>query len=413
MPGSATHMLVYSKNLFGESAAPTAVPFHDMVCRMIEINTLDNTGSSPSNFAAYNGLLYFSARDVTYGYELWSFDDSTETLNLAASINPGGDSFPTDLIVYNGLLYFAADNGTIGRELWTYDDSPAVLTCVQDYYIGAAGSDPKFPIVYNYSGTDYLFFQANDGSGGFELYEYDSTAPPASYYDINGTGDSRPAYMTALGADFYFQANDGLGTGEELWIYDTGGTPSRLTDANPGINNFSPAYLYPFQGNLVFQANDGTSGIEFWQYVPGTGESLIADIAPGGLHSSPYGFHEYDNKLYFSADDNTNGYELWVYDPPAAPAMVNLNASGNAYPNSFVSYNGDLYFSASNGVNGQELWVYDGATPITVGTNMRQACEINNADSSYVNNLFVYNGRLYFSANDGTNGAELWVYYLK
>lgn len=415
VPVGATHMLVYSKNIFGESLSPMALDFDDMISRMIEINTLNNTGSSPSNFAEYNGLLYFSATDVTYGYELWSFDDSSETLNLAASVNPGGDSLPTDLIVYNGLLYFAADNGTIGRELWSYDDSPAALTCVQDYYPGAAGSDPKFPIVYNYAGPDYLYFQANDGSGGFELYEYDSAAPPAAYYDINGTGtvDSRPAYMTALGADFYFQANDGLGTGEELWIYDTGGTPSRLTDANPGINNFSPAYLYPFQGNLVFQANDGTSGIEFWQYVPGTGESLVADIAPGGLHSSPYGFHEYDNKLYFSADDNTNGYELWVYDPPAAPAMVSLNASGNAYPNSFVSYNGDLYFSASNGVNGQELWVYDGTTPITVGTNMRQACEINNADSSYVSNLVVYNGRLYFNANDGANGPELWVYYLK
>ena len=409
VPAGAAYMLVYSKNLFGESATPTAVPFHDMVCRMIEINLNDNTGSSPSNFAEYNGKLYFSAWDgSTYFTELWSLDAS-ESLNMAASINPSGHSYPMDLTVYNGKLYFSADDGTNGRELWCYDDSGPTVSLVQDINAGAPGSDPKFLTVFD----GYLEFQATDGIEGLELYEYDGSS--MAHYDLNpGAADSKPAFLTEYNSRLYFQANDGI-IGEELWLLDAGGgSLSNIMDMNAGINNSSPAYLYVFNGLLYFQANDGTNGIELYSWDDFV-ITQITDINPGSGNADPQGFYGYGSKLYFRADDGTNGYQLWIYDPAGVPTlqMVQINASASSYPKSFTSYNGNLYFSADNGLNGQELWVYDGTTPVTVGSNMRLACDINTAGSSYVDNLVVYNGRLYFQANDGVNGPELWVYYLK
>ena len=79
---------------------------------------------------------------------------------------------------------------------------------------------------------------------------------------------------------------------------------------------------------------------------------------------------------------------------------------GNGAPSFLAVFNGKLYFQANDGTNGRELWVYDGTnTPSMVHY-------INSGGSSSPTYLAVFNGKLYFNANDGTNGRELWVYEL-
>jgi ELWxxDGT repeat protein len=71
-----------------------------------------NNGSSPENFAVFNGQLYFSAYDGVHGRELWRYDGTAAT--LAADIGPGGQyssSNPSGLTVFDGKLYFRADDG--------------------------------------------------------------------------------------------------------------------------------------------------------------------------------------------------------------------------------------------------------------------------------------------------------------
>lgn len=73
-------------------------------------------------------------------------------------------------------------------------------------------------------------------------------------------------------------------------------------------------------------------------------------------------------------------------------------------PRFVVAMNNILYFSADNQTNGNELWRSDGTD---AGTIMVKDIRPGSADSDPTN-LAVSNGVLYFGANNGVNGWELW-----
>ncbi|MDH4203176.1 MAG: hypothetical protein OEV87_09820 [Phycisphaerae bacterium] len=66
--------------------------------------------------------------------------------------------------------------------------------------------------------------------------------------------------------------------------------------------------------------------------------------------------------------------------------------------------NGTLYFSANDGVHGQELWKSNGTQS---GTVMVKDINPGPKDSNPTH-LTEYNGKLYFGADNGTDGHELW-----
>jgi ELWxxDGT repeat protein len=67
--------------------------------------------------------------------------------------------------------------------------------------------------------------------------------------------------------------------------------------------------------------------------------------------------------------------------------------------------NGVLYFQADDGVHGPELWVSDGSE---AGTLMVKDLWPG-ASSSYALPLMEMGGTLYFEADDGDSGLELWA----
>jgi len=77
--------------------------------------------------------------------------------------------------------------------------------------------------------------------------------------------------------------------------------------------------------------------------------------------------------------------------------------TGSSFPQVPINVNGTLFFTADDGVQGRELWKSDGTE---VGTEM--VADINPGGSSSPGNLTDVNGTLFFSANNGINGAELW-----
>ena len=92
-------------------------------------------------------------------------------------------------------------------------------------------------------------------------------------------------------------------------------------------------------------------------------------------------------------------------------SYASLNSSS---PSNLTQFNGKLYFSADDGKNGRELWVSDGTAE---GTNLVKDIYPGNPnyqnsgymDSSIPTHFIKFDNKLYFSARDSQNDSELWV----
>ena len=91
--------------------------------------------------------------------------------------------------MFNGSLYFAANDGTHGTELWKTDGTSSGTALVSDIWPGSSGSGVGLLTNVN---NNVLYFQANDGTHGTELWKTDGTSSgTVMVKDINpGSGSS-------------------------------------------------------------------------------------------------------------------------------------------------------------------------------------------------------------------------------
>src|SRR5262249_4080775 len=150
----------------------------------------------PSNLTNVNGTLFFSATDGSTGYELWKTDGTEAGTVLVKDINTIGYSYPRNLTNVNGTLFFSADDGTSGRALSMSYSTATGTSLGKHIYPGtppgydAYGNDSVVPNrsdpcnLTNVNGT--LFFAADDGVHGAELWKSDGTAAGTTLLkDIN------------------------------------------------------------------------------------------------------------------------------------------------------------------------------------------------------------------------------------
>jgi ELWxxDGT repeat protein len=271
---------------------------------------------------------------------------------------------------------------------------------------------------------DTLYFSANDGSSGTELWAHDtSNASTWRVADIySGSSDSAPGhYMEILVGDtLYFSADDGS-SGTELWAHDTSNASTwRVADIWSGTGNSDPGN-YGMEilvgDTLYFNAHDGSSGIELWAHDTSNSSTWrVADIDNGHGNSLPGQFMEFliGDTLYFSAKDVSSGFELWAHDTSNASTwqVADLRptfASSNPGEYLHLLVGDTLYFSAHDGSSAQELWAHD-----TSNASTWQVADINSGTGGSSPGTYMemlVGDTLYFSAYDGSSGTELWAHH--
>src|SRR5215212_3012083 len=209
--------------------------------------------------------------------------------------------------------------------------------------------------------------------------------------------------------------------------------PFLVEDIYPGKTGSEPGLLVDFKGKLLFAADHPDFGEELWRSngtKPGT--ELVKDIDPGPLvvnevEDTETGSSEPDNVLltkkwiFFQATTAKYGEELWKSDGTNRGTKLVKDIApgpGASDPEDIVSTAPrTTFFRAWDKTHGEELWKTDGTnrgTKLVKDINTVRGNSNPNdktgalTRSAEVEKLFVVGKWLFFRANDGKHGVELW-----
>src|SRR5262249_9531760 len=132
----------------------------------------------------------------------------------------GGITF-SDPVNLNGTLFFRAATPDFGSEIWRSNGTAAGTYLVKDIRPGSAVSQPSnsasFALV---ASTNFVYFAANDGVTGSELWRTDGTdAGTILLADISSSAANSPREVTDVNGTVYFVHTD-TAHGAELWKTD-------------------------------------------------------------------------------------------------------------------------------------------------------------------------------------------------
>ena len=350
--------------------------------------------SFPRDFTAVNGNLFFVAatpyfmeetdaqadylnvddRDIVGGFELW-FSDGTESGTRPISINKNLYEYysPIDVI---------------------YDGIPSNLFS-QDYGF-TTNSSSSFPRELT-PAANKLYFVANDGISGFELWSIsDQGTKPSLISDLHpGNTSSSPEELTVVGKNLYFSADQG--SGRKLFYYNKTLKKPELVQ-NSGDN---PEGLIAV-GKKLFYSAESELGRELWSAKEANGK-IVKDINPGSESSSPSDMtmvtRIIKNKskkrrishLYFTADDGSHGTEIMSLNLKNQKNKVIthadiINGPPSSFPRKLINIDQQLYFTAKNQSKGRELWTVGPAIQGPAGEPGASSSEINIVEKQ----TFVY-----------------------
>ena len=463
--------------------------------RVKDIHPGPNTSRIQNTTAVYR-TLFFSATDGVHGDELWKSDGTEAGTVMVKDMTPGPrgshgtQHFPTAPIanfinIYGTLFYTAYQNDTyyIWKTDGTTNGTVPVIEALgpgigepkpmftymngRIYYFNQHGGqyEPLYLMSMNADGTDHrqvygldqedfynpyysgmamasnklYFYGRPDPFYGFKMMVTDGTTAGTVWTEDarTQTEGSNPREFNYLDGKLYFLANDTYYDNSNLHVTD--GSPAgtqqvlsfetEITDLELMNNMFFGTVDY--HDLVLYRANPATGVVDKIIDEPHNsitllthaGDHLFFATASGGLHSSdgtPSGeqilrdftsirdIHPLGDMVLFRGL-LPDGTEELIRSRGELHTTVNIKTirtgwGRTAYDNPAVVLNERLYFIANDGVHGNEVWVSDGAGAFMVA-------DLNTSDPGGIferdiRNLMVFQNELYVSAvgNDGKWG---------
>lgn len=367
------------------------------------------------SYAVVGNTLYFSAKTAQNGVELWKTSGTAGSTLMVKDIAPGTASAqPRNFVVVNGKLLFTANDAVHGNELWLSDGTNAGTVLFHDFNTGGESSNPL------YAGTEtqqLLISCLINTTKQTQFWITDGSIPGTSFLKEmrSGTANSIGLYFNWINANnrlFMFPANNGV-TGLELWRTDGTETGTYiLPEIFPGNNELGTYInlLTNINDKTLFQVSGPYTRNELWA-ISGEANNTnkIKDLILSSAQINAAG-----NFALLGAA-NSSGYELWITDGTEAGTImlkdINTAAYASSYPNQFTYSNGVTFFAATDSSNYRNLWKTNGTANGTVRVKKIKQTESLTTTGIGENgeSLFVdVNGTLFFTANDGLHGMELW-----
>jgi ELWxxDGT repeat protein len=312
----------------------------------------------------------------------------------------------SDYAVLDGVLYFPGTDYEHGSEIWRTDGTTEGTSLLKDVWPGTVSSVDKFGSYGFVAVGNAIFFGANDGVHGNELWTSDGTPEGTILVaDVNPTGDAvgaLPSTFTAQGQLFFIAADDGYNS--QIWKTD--GTSAGTIQFTHYESEFPMnPYAFKISGDKVV-ANDYGDDVGHENFVLdlATGNySVLKDINPGpdgSIHTVFNNMVSFADEIYF-VSTTTNGVQLWKTDGTSANTVVvlQIDISEGFTTYDMIAAGQKLYLTVVNGNHtSAELLVGDAVNAfMTV------------AETKDVDQLFAFGDKVFMYADDGTHGFEPWI----
>lgn len=334
------------------------------------LNVVSSTMGNPARMARTTNGWVLSATDTPHGSELWRTDGTSSGTYLLRDLVTGSISSDLDGLTGNGsIALFRCNNLCVHEPWWTDGVNVQILATLNPPF----GSSPHSFTPF----ASYWLFAATTTTSGSELWRTDgTTAGTSQVLDINPGGvGGLGSRLVPFGNRVAFRGFDGINNGAEPWVSDgTANGTYMVMDVAPGGAGSMPVFqpsMFAAGDGVFLYLDDGVSGLEPW-FSDGTaaGTSLLADINPGIAGSIPIPSFSpvqtalaigVDRTVVFMAETSQTGKELWISDGTPAgtfalPEIIPGPASGE--PRDFVRVGPNVYFTADDGIHGRELWAF-------------------------------------------------------
>jgi ELWxxDGT repeat protein len=394
-------------------------------------------GSRPLSLTDAGGALIFLADDGVHGRELWKSDGTATGTALLADLTPGPEGAPIDwLAPLEGTVLLGLLDPASGRQVWAVDgEGPRAIASFGDADLEllrtGVGAAPLPP----FGGAVYVAVAPNVVPYRRQLWRCDA-ASCAQIREVNG-----PLHGGASDGRFLYVSEAGDAGG----VYRTDGTPAgtrRLADlANAEAFVAAPERVFFRAGADLFVAEPSADAPRRVAHLGLTGDVAgLATFPQAALGGEVFGF------VPFDGPGGARSWELWKSDgtPEGTASVVTLPGD----PSPMVAAAGQLFFSVHDGdAHAWSLWVSDGTaggtralpghpsfpnlaapTPLPGGgvifeagyfqpwisdgtaAGTRALGEIGTSEISSMPDQFtVSGGHVFYTADDGVHGRELWA----